>query len=1223
MTADRHVDAEREIRLAIVMYGGTSLAIYMNGISQELLQLVRATSPSADPDASMSSTARVYRKLAHVLGGTPLDRLDDDALAALPPVRFIVDILSGTSAGGINAVMLAKALARNSDLEPLKRLWLQQGALEKLINDRRSSSPRYPYREPVKALFHSDRMYVELLNALGALNRANGPSALVDDLELVVTGTDLAGEVIQLRLADAVVHEHDHRHTFTFRLAERGLFEHDEFTADHDPLLAFAARTTSSLPAVFEPAVVRDARRLVGRRHADAPWPLLFRSRRDDAPSRLERRAFADGGYLDNKPFGHAIERLSDATSGVRVQRKLYYLEPTPETIDPDAPAEADDVPNALENATKVVSLARYETIRADIHRIVERNRLLERIRTLGFGVLEDLSVLDDEATFIDPRWGPLRDLVEKHGSAYGGYHRLSVARTTDALANTVADALRVPPDDDVRRAIRRVAQSWRSAHYHRDPTDERPNHALESEFLRRFDLAFHARRARFLLNKIDQAFLFDDDLVSELRYLAGDDTRLAALVRAHDDGDVRTVQAAWSTVQPLLRTAKTIAQRAVYALASGRSDGAPSARDDAVRKLVRRSDEGDATPRLRAELLAILAAPTDEAQSDAAEAFLARHRTLIGAMADTIARHHDQRMHTAERAHRDLTELDVSPGLETEIRTLFIRYWNRFVPFDMVRYPLLDAADIGEELSPVDVHRISPMDSDYYGTAFTDGKLYGTRFASFGAFLDEGWRAHDIRWGRLDGAERLISTLLHDAPTDAGDDVRERLIAEAHLAIVEDEFQVGEEALDALRVHRGTPAGDRELDVEGTKRKVAEFLQARREDLDLDPSRTADSLSRLVRVTGRLSDTLSTESRMPRALQNLVGFVSFTGANLLVAAIPKSFAHLLTSYWANLLLLFGAALLLIDNPVWTLVELGMGPAIGAALVTVALAILVARRLVWSALTSARAGPRNTQRPWERRLGLAFAGLGILLALALGYVAATGPSGPAERELLGYSTVAIALGFADTPGQVACILGEHLGPTCLAPGGPAAAPDDAAVAQARTSVLLHLGGFVWFGLLLAAIGVTARRRPSALAFAGLALAAGLVISASWEAVRVLATLEMAYTAMGPAWLERTTLLASAKCLALFVAVLVMVGATASFGRRRLWPQRLLTSTVRITGAVAGTLGIVGLSLDLPLALGVGTGFLTVAAISHAGLLASDDFGGREPEPRRRRPEQTA
>jgi hypothetical protein len=37
------IDFTQETRFAVVMYGGVSLAIYMNGVAQELLKLVRAT----------------------------------------------------------------------------------------------------------------------------------------------------------------------------------------------------------------------------------------------------------------------------------------------------------------------------------------------------------------------------------------------------------------------------------------------------------------------------------------------------------------------------------------------------------------------------------------------------------------------------------------------------------------------------------------------------------------------------------------------------------------------------------------------------------------------------------------------------------------------------------------------------------------------------------------------------------------------------------------------------------------------------------------------------------------------------------------------------------------------------------------------------------------------------------------------------------------------------
>jgi hypothetical protein len=41
---------EQEFRFAVVLYGGVSLAIYINGVAQELLRMVRATA-DLPPDA--------------------------------------------------------------------------------------------------------------------------------------------------------------------------------------------------------------------------------------------------------------------------------------------------------------------------------------------------------------------------------------------------------------------------------------------------------------------------------------------------------------------------------------------------------------------------------------------------------------------------------------------------------------------------------------------------------------------------------------------------------------------------------------------------------------------------------------------------------------------------------------------------------------------------------------------------------------------------------------------------------------------------------------------------------------------------------------------------------------------------------------------------------------------------------------------------------------------
>jgi hypothetical protein len=50
----------QEIRFAIVLYGGVSLAIYINGVVQELLRLARS---SSGLPVKQNTSEEIYRKL--------------------------------------------------------------------------------------------------------------------------------------------------------------------------------------------------------------------------------------------------------------------------------------------------------------------------------------------------------------------------------------------------------------------------------------------------------------------------------------------------------------------------------------------------------------------------------------------------------------------------------------------------------------------------------------------------------------------------------------------------------------------------------------------------------------------------------------------------------------------------------------------------------------------------------------------------------------------------------------------------------------------------------------------------------------------------------------------------------------------------------------------------------------------------------------------------------
>src|SRR4051812_26688055 len=116
----------RELRLAVVLYGGVSLAIYMHGTTKELHRLAKASAledrGAEDSDADTPSE-RVYRRLLRGLG----ERQQHVR------TRVVVDVIAGTSAGGINGVYLAKALAHNLPQDGLRDVWLDRGDVSVLL----------------------------------------------------------------------------------------------------------------------------------------------------------------------------------------------------------------------------------------------------------------------------------------------------------------------------------------------------------------------------------------------------------------------------------------------------------------------------------------------------------------------------------------------------------------------------------------------------------------------------------------------------------------------------------------------------------------------------------------------------------------------------------------------------------------------------------------------------------------------------------------------------------------------------------------------------------------------------------------------------------------------------------------------------------------------------------------------------------------------------------
>lgn len=427
-------EPKREVRFAVVMYGGVSLAIYINGVAQELLRMVQSTAGDPEP----GTTQEIYREIARELGGA----------------RLAVDVISGTSAGGINGIVLGKALALDSNLDAIRKLWIEEGDIGKLLNDKgsmgREAMPGFRLQSPRRSLLNSQRAYVKLLEALSGMDSANQPdrSRLIpDELDVHVTATDLHGLVTPVQLTGKTVFERNHQASFRF---EYRAGERNDFKARYTPFLAFSARCTSSFPVAFEPmtlAAIEPVLRQKGIQPDFEAWKIFHRGFETEAnPAPFRDRPLADGGYLDNKPFSFAVETLVDRFTDLPVARKLVYIEPAPDNPELDRVQPA--VPDALENAWAALSsLPRNEAIREDLAWILERNRRVEHLRSL--------------TAANGPAAG--RDGL---GGAYLTYRQLRVSAATSDLAGILHARRGASPTSVDADQARAQVSEWRQQTY-------------------------------------------------------------------------------------------------------------------------------------------------------------------------------------------------------------------------------------------------------------------------------------------------------------------------------------------------------------------------------------------------------------------------------------------------------------------------------------------------------------------------------------------------------------------------------------------------------------------------------------------------------------------------------------------------------------------------------------------------------------------------------------
>jgi patatin-related protein len=832
---------EKEVRFAVVMYGGGSLAIYMNGVAQELYKLVQATATQNKDDSleyfikNPEGTQAVYRDLGKQL-----------------KARFVIDILSGTSAGGINAVYLAKALANAEDMAQLETLWIEQGNIERLIYDDQSTQGMDDLTliRPPASLLNSERMYYQLLDAFNHMDQnpqrsEDGSSPFVDEMNLYVTATDIRGLLLPILLADGEKHEYRYRTVFRFNHSTLGAKEDWslDFEQKNNPFLAFAARATSAFPFAFQPIKLGDTEIALKMKHfmqlynyeeLNPRWNKFFRDYNLETDD-FRLHSFGDGGYLDNKPFSYITETLLRRRAEMPIDRKLFYVEPAPERL-MDNPLPENDRPDALENVyAALISLPRYETIREDLLQIKVRNDLIERMNNIlrqierARGSLDDLSIWkskkSDKSHKVPWISKYLHQLLSEYGVAYGTYHQLRVADTLDAFAAALSRNIGLEEESSSFSAMREIIEAWRNKKYSSNAGDS-ADHVSENDLLYRMDVNWHLRRLYFLLGTIDHLILglraFRTDLT--------DQEKAALFTEEQEQGkhaeelvqNSRRDKTTWQIDKNTESAYMEILSWVKHEFNSAYVELRNRIRKLRERNLALRQPQEDEPPNFADYIRALHVLPSYRDRLDKilknADELAGRCNTIeglsltlsarpdgeenqpIGYLHETIRNAADaceNALAFKERDHGSAQALSRFPAeVLDNIGACLKFYYEHFEYFDMLTFPIMYATPISES-AVVDVYRISPEDAAGLMSEKQDKKtkLAGTKIGDFGSFFKEEWRHNDILWGQLDGAERIITTLLPDS------DKRTQFLVRAWLAILKDKMSIlGTDNLNALK---------------------------------------------------------------------------------------------------------------------------------------------------------------------------------------------------------------------------------------------------------------------------------------------------------------------------------------------------------------------------------------------------------------------------------------
>lgn len=784
---------EKELRFALVCYGGVSLAVYMHGVTKEILKLVRASrdfhtftnrhhpalayADVAAPRDEPADTEQAYFELLREIGQT----LD---------LRIVVDVIAGASAGGINGVILSRALAHDLNIDPLRDFWLKHSDVAELMPPHIKAGPwtkwyfrpfvwafMYRFREDLGenrelkqklSMFLRSRWFrppfdgYNLTKVLyDGFSRMGDPSEVGSSLipaglqlDLFVTMTDFYGYNTDTPIHDPpVIQDREHRQMlrYSYRHWPKG-HESSDFNRESLPALVFAARATSSFPGAFPPMRFAEIDKLIAERRLS--WrtrvDFLYRNFRPYllANSNPAEASFIDGSVLNNKPFAKAIESIRGRPAYRHVDRRLLYIDPHPKSGgESRAFTRAPGFFSTLKGALS--DIPRNEPIHDDLSWVNTYNAEVRRLQMVVDSARSHIRAMADavagpalDEVSSGEEIGKFRELANNRarletGFAYEGYLRLKLTAVIEDVAGLVGQICGYDRDTAESGRIIAVIQKWAmlagispTGEELRKPIDPAAGPPPWVKFLLRFDVRYRQRRVRFVIRAVNQLY-----------------TRLT------EDGFAGLTSERLDRVKAGLYDALALLQpMTTRAAGAGEGVGSLSRKAvDAVKAVVRDIVQ------------AMVGEPALAADPEAvARLFLTPINQTLALLGDDLALETDN-----TRTDALLIALVGQSGgaapLPTLARRELIEHYIGFAVWDVLTFSITNWRDL-DEFDEIRVDRLSPDDAQTLRKGGADATLKGIQFHHFGAFFCLAYRQNDYLWGRLHAADRLIDIVLDAA---------------------------------------------------------------------------------------------------------------------------------------------------------------------------------------------------------------------------------------------------------------------------------------------------------------------------------------------------------------------------------------------------------------------------------------------------------------------------